>query len=127
MLKHLEDSGADTNINDNFVTMDIETILINKIIPYLICAYNGTDYITSFLSSFDGEATACFKCSALELFSNFIKGLLTFFKAKSKTLIVYAHNLSSFDGIFLLEHLLTLGFVIYFGENADSYNLQFCL
>jgi len=32
-----------------FITMDIETINPSgKLIPYLICAYDGLDYITSF-------------------------------------------------------------------------------
>jgi hypothetical protein len=35
--------------------------------------------------------------------------LLTFFRNDSNVLIVYAHNLSGFDGIFLLKHLLEFG------------------
>jgi DNA polymerase type B, organellar and viral len=35
--------------------------------------------------------------------------LFTFFKEDSNNLIVYAHNFSGFDGIFLLEHLLDYG------------------
>ena len=39
----------DTNRTGNYFTMDIETIKNNngKLSPYLICAYNGSDYITS--------------------------------------------------------------------------------
>ena len=76
--------------------MDIETIKQNnKLIPYLITAFNGTSYVTSF-----GEDQS-------ELFSSFINGLFNFFN--SKTLVVYAHNLSGFDGIFLMKHLLSYG------------------
>jgi hypothetical protein len=80
--------------------MDIETIVINnQIIPYLICAFDGVNYIQSF--GLNQEV----------LFAKFIKGLLTFFKGRSKILTVYAHNLSGFDGIFLLNHLIKFGTV----------------
>jgi len=40
---------TDATLNNNFIIMDIETIKINnQLTPYLICAYNGTDYITSY-------------------------------------------------------------------------------
>jgi hypothetical protein len=68
--------------------MDIETIIINnQLVPYLICAYNGKEFINSFLNNLQ------------ELFSNFINGLLSFFTDKNKTLTVYAYNFSSFDGV----------------------------
>lgn len=52
MLKLSEDLGADKNLINNFITMDIETIINNnKLVPYLICAYNGKDYIESGLWS----------------------------------------------------------------------------
>ena len=35
--------------------------------------------------------------------------LLTLFTKESNTLVVYAHNFSGFDGIFLLKHLLSYG------------------
>jgi len=104
MLKHLEDSGASTNINNNFATMDIETIKQNnQLIPYLICAYNGKDFINSFANSLP--------INQVELFSDFINKLLTFFKDKNRTLTVDAHNFAKFDGIFLLKHLIAFGVV----------------
>lgn len=79
--------------------MDIETVDIdNKKTPYLICGFNGIDKIVSY------------NYNQTELFNNFINSLLTFFKNNNK-LTVYAHNLSSFDGIFLLKHLLPMGSV----------------
>jgi len=91
---------TDKIINSNFITMDIETIkLESKFTPYLICAYNGIDYITSYANeSLDQKS----------LFHSFINQLLLFFN-ETKVLTVYAHNLSGFDGIFLLKHLLTFG------------------
>jgi hypothetical protein len=98
MLKALEDSGADNKLITEFVTFDIECInKNNKLIPYLISAFNGTDYITSFNNNL------------YDLFSNFIKQLFTFIKSDNKTITIYAHNFSGFDGIFLLNHLLPFG------------------
>jgi hypothetical protein len=80
--------------------MDIETIKYNnKLIPYAICAYNGYTKISTFNSNLD------------KLFYDFIKELLINFlsKSKVKSLTVYAHNFSSFDGIFLLKHLVKFG------------------
>jgi hypothetical protein len=78
--------------------MDIETInQEGKLTPYLICAYNGADYITSFGK--DQKA----------LFSAFIEQLLSKTFSSNNLLTVYAHNLSGFDGIFLMKHLLSFG------------------
>lgn len=89
--------NLDRKIGQAFVTMDIETINRNgKLIPYLISAYNGTEFISSYSSDQN------------ELFSNFINKLLTL-STNSNNLIVYAHNLSGFDGIFLMKHLLAFG------------------
>lgn len=88
---------VDSKLNKRFFTMDIETIKNSegKLIPYLICAYNGTSYITSF----NKDPKLLFKC--------FIDQLLTF---KDRSFImIYAHNLSGFDGIFLMKHLLSYG------------------
>ena len=85
-------------IGGAFITMDIETInLEGKLNPYLICAYNGKDKISSF--GVDQNS----------IFSNFIKQLLSETFTPSNNVTVYAHNLSGFDGIFLLRHLLQFG------------------
>jgi len=80
-----------------FMTMDIETIKIDsKLYPYLICAYNGNDFITCYANdSLDQDS----------LFSSFITKLLDNIKSGT-TFYVYAHNLSGFDGILLMKHLL---------------------
>src|ERR1700744_3746608 len=84
-------------VND-FYTFDIETIkLDNKITPYLICAYDGQEYITSY-----GK-------DQKQLFKSFIDQLLL--KIEPGITYIYAHNLSGFDGIFLLKHLLEYGLV----------------
>ena len=97
-------AAVDTELNSNFVTMDVETInLLGKITPYLICAYNGTNSITSYGQQIKGVI------DQKTLFSSFINQLLTFFSNDSKTMVVYAHNFSKFDGVFLLKHLLSYG------------------
>jgi hypothetical protein len=86
----------ETKLVNDFYTLDIETIKENtKLIPYLICGYDGQNYITSY-----GK-------DQKELFNSFINQLLS--KIKPGTTYIYAHNLSGFDGIFLMKHLLDYG------------------
>jgi DNA polymerase type B, organellar and viral len=93
--------NVEKSLQSRFVTMDIETTQRDhQLVPYLINAYNGTDHITSYVDS---------NMNQKALFHNFIISLLTFFTKESTKLIVYAHNLSGFDGIFLMQHLLSFG------------------
>jgi hypothetical protein len=97
---------TDTTLKNNFITMDIETVNIdNKLTLYLICAYNGADYLSSYAELVNGTINQD------ALFSSFINQLLTFFTKGNKLLVVYAHNLGKFDGIFLFNQLLELGVV----------------
>ena len=92
------------SLDSNFITMDIETVKVeNKISPYLICAYNGENFITSYANE-----SLVGLVQQKDLFNNFINKLLTFFNGRSN-LTIYAHNLSGFDGIFLLKHILPYG------------------
>lgn len=85
--------------NLNFLTLDIETYLDknNYQIPYCICIYDGNNiykfYLDEFTSSEDMLITAI-KTICNWRYSNFN---------------VYAHNFSSFDGIFLLKVLNKIG------------------
>jgi hypothetical protein len=91
----------DKNLGPSFITMDIETINRNgKLTPYLICAYDGNNYITSYASEY---------IDTRELFSSFINQLLN--KIERKVTHVYVHNLAGFDGNFLLKHLFNFGVV----------------
>lgn len=88
----------------NFVTMDIETVKHDfQLIPYLICAYNGFKSISTYGEVVDGVINQKL------LFSTFITQLLTFFNKNTKSLVVYAHNFSGFDGVFFMKHLLPFG------------------
>ncbi len=86
------------------ITMDIETVNNGgKLVPYLICAYNGNDFITSYANGNLDQSS---------LFTTFFNQLVTFFNKDSNILNVYAHNLSGFDGVLLIKHLLSLGNVV---------------
>ena len=108
---------------NTFATIDIETIKVNKnLIPYLISGYNGSNYITSYVNNTLGVL----EDQQAELFKSFIFKLFTFFTEDSNTLIIYAHNFSSFDGVFLLKHLLDYGDIkpLYFNGKLISIKIK---
>ena len=81
--------------SDNvFMAIDIETVPVgNKHEPYLICGYYNGTHIHSY-SQKDGDTH--------QMFNNFISQIISFNDLK----YVYAHNLSGFDGILLLNFLI---------------------
>ena len=80
----------------NFMTIDIETVMVeNKQTPYLICGYSQGNYIVS-------QAKDSSINSINQMFSDFINKILENEDIK----YVYAHNLSGFDGILLMKHLI---------------------
>lgn len=96
--KAFKKGTLDNKITNFFVTLDIETIKQNgKLIPYLICAYNGSRAVYSY--TLDQE----------KLFKNFILKLVTMIPPKALKLTAYAHNLSGFDGVFLMNQLVKFG------------------
>ena len=87
-----------TNTNE-FMTLDIETVNIdNSMKPYLICGYNPSHFISSRIVDVT-DLNQRFK-----LVNDFMDQLYNIPKVK----YVYAHNLSNFDGIFLLKYLLKI-------------------
>lgn len=82
-------------INKNIITLDIETrVLNNVLIPYCICFYDGKDKYSFYSSDYKDHF-------------DMIKGV--FYKLlipKYNNYIVYTHNLSNFDGIFLIESFI---------------------
>lgn len=117
MLNHLKINQLKKILLNTFATIDIETIKVNtKLIPYLICGYNGYKYINSYTNN---------NMDQVELFNNFMNKLFTFIPEHSHNLIVYAHNFSTFDGLFLLKHLLAFGKVepLYFNGKLISVKL----
>jgi hypothetical protein len=96
-FKPFKSLKVDPVIVNDFYTMDIETIKQSngKLKPYLICAHDGQDYITSYNS--DPKL----------MFSSFFEQLIS--KIEPGLTIIYAHNMSSFDGLFFMKHLFELG------------------
>lgn len=88
---------AKTLIN-KYITLDIETRTINnQVIPYCISLFDGTTawsyYLTDFNNS-DLMLQAAIKSICKDRYNNYL---------------VYAHNLSNFDGIFLLKNMVNVG------------------
>jgi len=100
-------------LSNKFYTMDIETITKDdKITPYLINGYDGRHHLTSFNSN------------ESELFQEFIEKLISAVEKGSKT-YVYAHNLSSFDGVLILKHLFKYGEVKPLIHNGEIITIKF--
>jgi|SRR5882762_1332797 len=79
-------------ITNKFITLDIETRVINNIIlPYLISYYDGVQPTSFYLSDYLDERDMLRTC------------ILSLFQEKYKNHIIYVHNLSFFDGIFLMK------------------------
>jgi hypothetical protein len=99
--KPIKKVNPDNKIGGAFITMDIETVNIDsRLTPYLICAYNGKDKISSYANS---------TLDQKGLFTNFINQLLNESFSPGNHITVYAHNLSGFDGMFLMRQLLPFG------------------
>lgn len=85
------------------MTIDIETVSIDgKLQPYLICGYTKSSIRDRQGSYIHSYATDISPDAQKEMFTNFITQLLQFKKVK----YIYSHNLSGFDGILLMKHLL---------------------
>jgi hypothetical protein len=97
--------------SEAFMTFDLETVSVGDtgdLVPYLISAYNGKDFITSYAEGLTLEDTkALFKDFLSKLLSsNFISPISG---PRGSKAVIYAHNLSGFDGVFLVRHLIGLG------------------
>ena len=85
---------ADSNC---YMAMDIEAIIHdNDFKPYLVCAGNAKNFISSSVTNPLDEA------DVRPMFSRFISDLIKIEDLK----YVYAHNLSKFDGIWLIKYLM---------------------
>ena len=96
--KFIKQSTKSKNLVNNFITIDIETYIVNSLLtPYLICFYDGENFFSFYLSDYN---------SVEEMMLDCLKSIL---KRKYKGYSVYAHNLGKFDIIFLFKYLLKLG------------------
>jgi len=95
-----ESSKSGESLNNNYITMDIESIRVDKKVkPYLINSYDGRQYLTSY------------NHNEIELFREFFTKLINQVQAESypNKIFVYAHNFSTFDGVLILKHLFQFG------------------
>jgi DNA polymerase type B, organellar and viral len=96
--KFISKSSNSKNLINNFITLDIETSIVDGLLtPYLICFYDGKKFFSFYLSDYN---------SVEEMMLNCLKSILI---RKYKGYSVYAHNLAKFDIIFLLKYLVKLG------------------
>jgi DNA polymerase type B, organellar and viral len=95
--KFIKGIKNDKETINNFITLDIETRVINNVIkPYCVCYFDGKNSFSFYLTDFNNEE-ALLKETILSLFNE-----------KYHNFIIYIHNLSYFDGIFLLKSLSSI-------------------
>lgn len=83
---------------NKFITLDIETYTIDGIMkPYCVGIFDGKKKTTYYLTDYENEERMLFYA------------LINVIKAKYHLYNVYVHNLSKFDGIFLLNALKRIG------------------
>jgi len=93
-------------LSNKFITMDLETILINNIhIPYLLCWYDGVKTYSYFIKNLSP------KLSQLEdnILDMVTRAMRDINKKKYKNYKIYLHNFAKFDGYFLLKYLSQIG------------------
>jgi hypothetical protein len=94
---YLKSLKIDKKLNNKFITLDIETQTINNVMtPYCICFYDGKYSKSFYLSDYKNNQ---------EMLLYSITSLL---KRKYNGYKVYVHNLSNFDGIFLVKILSSI-------------------
>jgi hypothetical protein len=92
--EHMQITKKENKITNKFITLDIETMVLNGVhIPYNICFFDGYKSYSFYLSNYKDH---------LEMIEDALNNL---FRPKYTGYIVYVHNLSAFDGIFLLYSL----------------------
>lgn len=98
---------------ENFLTLDIETKNINGILhPICISIFDGSKVFSFLIKDYNSE---------FELFS---AAFNTFKARKYNYQRVFIHNLSYFDGVFLLKNLCFLGNVKPLIRNGRIYNIR---
>ena len=121
--KFIEKTKVSKNLQNNFITLDIETyIKDNILIPYCISIY-------------DGHKTSNFYITDYKKVDNMVlSALKSIMIRKYNGYNVYMHNMAKFDIIFLFKYLLKLGLVkpiihnnriILIDFKFEKYNLKF--
>jgi hypothetical protein len=87
----------DNKLNNKFMVMDIETQTINNVMtPYIICIFDGVKKLSFYLTDYKNYNDMI------------IHAINSIMKRKYNGYKVYIHNLSNFDGIFILKALSSI-------------------
>jgi|ERR1700712_3979442 len=87
----------DNKLNNKFMVMDIETQTINNVMtPYTICIFDGVKKLSFYLTDYKNYNDMI------------IHAINSIMKRKYNGYKVYVHNLSNFDGIFILKALSSI-------------------
>jgi hypothetical protein len=103
------------SVSNKFLTMDIETVLINNNhVPYLLCWFDGTKSYSYFLGEYfkKGEILLELENSYLNNYINLMikDAMEDINRKKYKNYKIYLHNFAKFDGMFLIKYLAQLGY-----------------
>ena len=95
--KYITTKSCDIYLKEKFITMDLETRIINnKMEVFHISLYDGKQFTNYYLKDFISSEDML-KASILNLLIRKYHGYK-----------VYLHNFSNFDGVFLLKHMANL-------------------
>lgn len=98
-VQYLKSINRDILINEKFITMDIETRSLNNILtPLSVSIFDGTEVYSFYLNDYNNDYDKLIKES--------IKLLM---QSKYDKYVVYLHNFSKFDGVFILRFLAEMG------------------
>jgi hypothetical protein len=95
-------------LSNKFITMDLETILINNIhVPYLLCWYDGT--LKGSYSYFINNLSPNLSQLEDNILDMITRAMRDINRKKYKGYRIYLHNFAKFDGYFLLKYLSQIG------------------
>jgi DNA polymerase type B, organellar and viral len=101
-------------MNNKIITFDIKTLLINGLYyPFSIGIYDGLNFKYFYLDSFTDNSNINLGCKLL--MEGAIAYLLNIKDIQKH--IIYVHNLSKFDSIFILKYTSTRNHKICFHNN----------
>lgn len=97
LVSYLSSITQDKRVLEKLVTLDIETMTIKNVMtPYCISFYDGTNKASFYLAEFKSPEDMIFIA------------LTYIIKSKYHGYSVYVHNLSKFDGVFILNVLKSI-------------------
>lgn len=93
-ISYLNSVNPSKKLVNKYITLDIETLTLNNIMkPYCISYYDGIKSLSYYLSDFKNSEDMI------------VYALSSIIKSKYHGYSVYIHNLSKFDGVFILNIL----------------------